>query len=120
MTKKLLIGLPVILGAGLIVASLFLKNSDKSILLPYFEKDPRQKLVQVLQGSGMMASGFPVISGNSLTATVSSVTAIFSLDKDLGVQVRSLQLLLPRTKMEGRKAQEVDLRFNNVVIRYEK
>lgn len=47
------------------------------------------------------------------------VAGIFSGKKDLKVQLDSLQLIFSRAKIEGRKIQRVDLRFDKPVVTYE-
>lgn len=48
-----------------------------------------------------------------------SLQATFSSKKDLAIQLDSLQLILNRTKIEGKKPTRVDLRFEKPVITYD-
>jgi len=48
-----------------------------------------------------------------------NVAGIFSIKKDLKIQLDSLQLIFSRAKIEGRKIQRVDLRFDKPVVTYE-
>ncbi len=75
-------------------------------------------LMTLLGKSGLRISQTPVIVDGTIQASVSGVSVLFAPDKDLAVQVRSLQLVLPRLTMEGKKVLEIDLRFNKVVVRY--
>jgi cell division septal protein FtsQ len=45
--------------------------------------------------------------------------ALFSLKKEIQVQVDSLQFILSRSKIEGRKIKKIDLRFDKPVVNYE-
>lgn len=66
------------------------------------------------QGIGIL--GLPVVSGDVIEASISGKRVIFSRDKDIISQVRALQLILPRLKMDT-NIKEIDLRFNKVVLR---
>jgi len=45
--------------------------------------------------------------------------AIFSLKKEIQIQVDSLQFILSRSKIEGRGIKKIDLRFDKPVVNYE-
>ena len=90
----------------------------RQLRLPFFLPSPQQQLRAALADQSLVPSGPIVALGSTLTASVSAVTVLFSSDKDFSVQVRALQLVLPRLKMEGRTAKVIDLRFNKAVIQY--
>lgn len=41
---------------------------------------------------------------------------IFSLTKDLNIQLNSLQLIIDRSRIEGRNIKQIDLRFDKPII----
>lgn len=84
----------------------------------FFQKPQTYELTQLLEKNGIGISGLPTVINNNIMASVSGILVTFSLDKNLEVQVRALQLVLPRLKMEGKPVKEVDLRFNKVIIKY--
>ena len=45
--------------------------------------------------------------------------AVFSLRKEIQIQVDSLQFILSRSKIEGRNIKKIDLRFDKPVVNYE-
>lgn len=93
-------------------------KQQKKTLGDYFQKPLTYELVQLLAKNGISFTGLPVILNNNITTSISGITVIFSAEKDLGVQVRALQLILPRLKMEERMVREIDLRFGKIIIKY--
>jgi hypothetical protein len=87
-------------------------------LVPFSRQPETYDLVAVLEKNGLLVTLPPVTLGTTIQASISGVTVMFAADKDLATQVRALQLVLPTIKMEGKKAYEIDLRFNKVIIRY--
>lgn len=58
---------------------------------------------------------------NDLIVTTSEgLKLVFSLNKDLNIQLASLQLILQKAKIESRAIDSVDLRFNKPVVVYQK
>jgi hypothetical protein len=58
-----------------------------------------------------------LIENQTMIASVSGVTVFFSSAKDLSIQVRSLQLLLPEVTMSKDKISVIDLRFSKAVMK---
>lgn len=116
MVKKVVLILVIVLILVGIVGFVYLKQQRK-IPLDFFQRAPNYELVQLLTKNGISFSGLPVILNNNIIATISGVTVLFSAEKDLGVQVRALQLVLPRLKMEEGIVKEIDLRFGKIVIK---
>lgn len=117
--RKTVIALVVVLavaGAGLLVKQRFFPEGR--LILPYSSVSPARQLTDILGTGDINPTGQIIIKGSTMEASVSGVLVLFSSDKDLGLQVRTLQLILPRLKMEDKVAKEIDLRFNKVVIRY--
>lgn len=88
------------------------------ILAPFYKQPDAYDLMAMLEKNGLSLTAAPVTLGGTIQASISGAMVLFSTDKDLFTQVRSLQLILPRIKMEGKTAREIDLRFSKVVIRY--
>lgn len=88
------------------------------ILAPFYKQPDAYDLMAMLEKNGLSLSAPPVTLNGTIQASISGAMVLFSTDKDLFTQVRSLQLILPRIKMEGKTAREIDLRFSKVVIRY--
>lgn len=103
----------ILVGIGVFI---YWKQQKKTVG-DYFQKPPTYELVQLLAKNGIGLTGLPVILNNNIAATISGITVLFSAEKDLGVQVRALQLVLPRLKMEERIVKEIDLRFGKIVIK---
>ena len=87
------------------------------ILSPLIATSPVYKLASLLSKNGLVSTT-PVIENGALIASVSGILVSFSPQKDLAEQVRALQLVLPKVKMDQRQVIEIDLRFNKVVIKY--
>jgi len=104
----------ILVGAGGVV---YFKQSKKGPV-NFFQKPQTYELAQLLEKNGIGISGLPIVTNNNIMASVSGILVTFSADKDLVVQVRALQLVLPRLKMEGKPVKEIDLRFNKVIIKY--
>jgi len=85
---------------------------------PIYKQSAIYDLVTILEKNGYFVSPPPIFVNDSIQASISGITAVFSPEKDLFSQVRSLQLVLGRLKMEEKNAKEIDLRFNKVVVRY--
>lgn len=63
---------------------------------------------------------FEKIETNSSSLVVllkNKTTVIFSRDKDLDLQIASLQFILTRLTMEGKTFESLDFRYNNPVIK---
>lgn len=60
----------------------------------------------------------PIIKDGSIMASISGILVSFSTQKDFLAQVRALQLVLPKVKMDGSRVSQIDLRFDKVVIKY--
>ncbi|MBI4100062.1 hypothetical protein HY440_03575 [Candidatus Microgenomates bacterium] len=116
---KILLGVGVIsLVAGLVGYWFWHKSQiDHSVATPYSSPDPSTTLATELSRAGITLDSAPQILGANINASMSGIMVIFSRDGDLVSQARTLQLLLPRLKMENKKITEIDLRFNKVVVR---
>jgi hypothetical protein len=88
------------------------------ILRPISAAPDGYELIRRLEKAGIPAADFPAISGEVLAASVSGVRVLFSREKDLDLQVRALQLVLPGVRMEEKRVEEIDLRFDKIILRY--
>lgn len=121
MRRKLAL-LLLVSGAILITVALasfyiFRRNVvNAEVKTPYSQLPAPVLLAGELNKAGISLETAPEISGDSLTASISGFRVFFK-NSDLATQVRTLQLVLPRLKMEGKNFTEIDLRFNKVVVR---
>lgn len=94
-----------------------LKIIDTKLFNPMTDKDKYLILVNQLAKEQIPVSYLNFTTGKTLEASLSSgVKVIFSLDKDIISEVTSLQLILSRFRIEGRKVNRIDLRFKNAVV----
>lgn len=112
----ILIALTVIVIALGVGYKLFL--APVQLRIPVKNPPDNYVLAELLNQQGFVIGSPPLVSGDILSATVSGITVYFSRSSDLKVQVRSLQLLLPKVTMEGKRPQKIDLRFTKAVITY--
>lgn len=93
------------------------KTTKSEVKIPYSVIDPSQLLSRELEETGIVLETPPAVLGDSIEASISGFTVLFSRSGDLAAQTRTLQLVLPRLKMESKSEKTIDLRFNKVVIR---
>lgn len=91
---------------------------SKPLVWPVTQENNLQNLRSSLEKENVSFDGQIGQLGETITASISGMSVYFNGSKDLNQEVRALQLLLPRLKMEERKPREIDLRFNKVIIRY--
>ncbi len=87
------------------------------ITTPLPEKSWRDSLEEKLKEKGLAVESME-FRHSELVASVSGTTAIFNLKGEINEQILSLQLILSRTKIEGKVPKLIDLRFNKPVISY--
>lgn len=96
--------------------SFFLK---KEVVRPVPNESWQEQFVNKLLENGIELVERPIFNGEKIEASVSGGTKIFfGPDKDESAQISSLQLLLTRFRIEGRKPIIIDLRFDKPVIRF--
>lgn len=88
-----------------------------SVISPLTADDPMFVLISQLEKSAILLDSPPVVTMDTITASISGIRVLFSKDNNLETQVRSLQLVLPRLRIDHRNISEVDLRFNKIIIR---
>ncbi len=102
---------------GMYLKPKIIKIMDRKLFIPAVLKDSNVILASELSAGNIPISYLNYLDSRSIEASLSSGTkVIFSLEKDLSLQVSSLQLILDRFRIEGRKANSIDLRFKNVVV----
>lgn len=74
-------------------------------------------LSAILEKNGLVFTPL-IIKDGSVMASISGILVTFSTQKDFLAQVRALQLVLPKVKMDGSRVSQIDLRFDKVVIKY--
>lgn len=111
----LVLSLLVATGIG---AKVYIDSTSKTVT-PVRRGSETAALGQELEAHNLQAPQGIFQQGDSLMATISGKTVLFSIEKDFGTQVRALQLVLTHLTMGGEKeaVKEIDLRFQKVVLR---
>lgn len=92
----------------------------KVIVGPLPKHDPALDLANLLHEKGIAVSGLPIASDSALIVQLADATtsAWFSANKDLALQATSLQIIINKLTIEGRKAKKIDFRFKEPVVVY--
>lgn len=117
LSKKFLVSFLVFF---LIAGILFVKKDDlflDKFINPLRSRDLIAVLSQNLEVVGLTPTQLTVVDSDTIQASISGTTVTFSPSKDFSQQVRALQLVLSRRTIES-APKVIDLRFNNVVVRY--
>ncbi|MBI3980381.1 hypothetical protein HY345_00090 [Candidatus Microgenomates bacterium] len=84
---------------------------------PSANRDLYVDLVNLLAQNQLSVSYLNFIDNETIEASLSSgIKVIFTTKKDIKEEVASLQLILARFRIEGRKVNKIDLRFKNAFI----
>lgn len=96
-----------------------ISSEPKVILAPIPKDDPLLKLSNLLLQRHIDIVSAPQASFSALLVNLrSGGTIIFSTGKDIAVQVDSLQIILTRLTIEGKKFQSIDFRYDKPVVTY--
>lgn len=124
---RFLVGLILLLLLGGVAFYGIFKNIDirkptffkKELIIPVPSNDPLKELESRLSRENIPIN-FPLMATESgISATLSEGgQIIFSREKDFNSQVDSLQIILSRLKIEGKKVKKVDFRFDKPVVVY--
>lgn len=116
---KLLLPLILVVTTILVLVGVYSLHrlSRPSLVAPTSNVSKEQLLRDSLSSAGLQYETPFEIDGETITASISGTTVFFSTAKDLSIQVRSLQLLLPEVTMDKEKISVIDLRFNKAVIK---
>lgn len=109
----------VCLGVLLVGGTAFyLRYTDFSVAIPIAKESKITELTKELDKANFRIEASPFEQNGVITASVSGSVVLFSSSKDLKAQIKALQLLIGRHKMEPVKPKEIDLRFEKIVVRY--
>lgn len=94
--------------------------AKQEIRNPLAHEDPLRKLEELLQERKIDVAQSPIASDSALLVRLASDDTLvtFSETKDLKLQVSSLQIVLNKLTIEGRKAKKIDLQFDNPLVVY--
>lgn len=115
MRRLFLLILLVLVDGGIFV---YFRLKPVKILNPLAANSPIYELNSVLAENALNTTVPIYLNPDTILASVAGVMVDFSPTKDFSKQVRALQLVLPKVKMDGSNVKEIDLRFNNVVLKY--
>lgn len=92
----------------------------KGIVAPLATKDPLAEVAGLLSEKKIDIDTSPIASGSAIlvTLTKDNTLVIFANTKDVSLQVDTLQIILNKLTIEGRKAKKVDLRFEDPLVVY--
>jgi len=79
---------------------------DKNIVFLLLLEDPRIKVIKRVDQQGIEAR---VDEG---------LTIFFSREKDFQIQIRSLQMIVKKYRIEGKELKSIDLRYEQPVVKY--
>lgn len=99
------------------IGIVFVLSHSEKLISPLKQMPSNYDLIKVLEKNNMSFTT-PIRIEGAILASVSGILVSFSPEKDFSAQVRALQLVLPKVKMDGKMVSEIDLRFNKVVIKY--
>jgi len=115
----------MIAGISMLVTSFFILNSywilKKPILSPLGKsyKKPENNLTILLKNAKINISNFEVATDSSyMVSLVDNGTVIFNPLENLDLQVRSLQIILSRLTIEGKRFKSLDFRFDKPVVSF--
>ncbi len=91
--------------------------SVSRVVAPFSNPDPLVSFSSMLSVAGVSQDMPPTILGDTITASISGVRVLFDKSQSWETQIRTLQVVLPQLKMEGKKYTEIDLRFAKVIFR---
>lgn len=117
-----------VVGLFEIFKNINIKNFNFLKLLPFtFGKlvspvpshDPIPELTNKLSEKNIPVD-FPLVATDSaiLARLVEGPEVLFSLNNDFALQVDSLQIILSRLKIEGKKVKRIDFRYERPVVVY--
>lgn len=91
----------------------------KEIVVPLPRNDPGGDLERLLRQKHIAMKTLPVATNSSLLVQLPNETEVlFSPQKDLSIQVSSLQIIINKITIEGKSAKKIDLRFAQPIVVY--
>jgi hypothetical protein len=86
---------------------------------PRKEKSLKDKIVEQLNPDLFLPKEFKEIEEGIEIVSTEDIHVVFSLTKEVTEQVTSLQAVLSRAKIDGKKIKRVDFRFDKLVVEYQ-
>ncbi len=115
----------LLLGASLILTAAFILLSPYVFSNPLISpisrnfKSSKADIKSILEKQKIDISSFSVATDSSYLVSLSDGgIVIFSASKDLAEQARSLQIILSRLTIEGKKFKSLDFRFDKPVVSF--
>jgi hypothetical protein len=87
------------------------------VKIPFVTREPVVLLAENLEKAGLSFSQAPILSENTIVASISGIKVFFDINKDFSSQTKALQLILARRTID-KMPKEIDLRFSKVIVRY--
>lgn len=123
--NSLLAGMALILVLAIVGVYGIFKNVDvgnfykQEVIAPVPLNDPLKELTDELSKKNIPVN-FPLVATNAavLARMSDGGEVLFSLHKDFATQVDSLQIILSRLKMEGKKIKKIDFRYDRPTVVY--
>lgn len=87
---------------------------------PLADKDPISDLAALLREKKIDTVASPIASDSAILVTIESeeTQVLFSANKDLVLQVSTLQIILNKLTIEARVARKIDFRFEDPIVVY--
>lgn len=94
--------------------------AKREIVVPLAQKDPLRELEGLLREQKITITQGPIASDSAMLVRLGmgDTLVIFSERRDLKLQVSSLQIILNKLTIEGRKVRKIDLRFDTPLVVY--
>lgn len=89
---------------------------QEKITTPLVGKIPEQELAEELKKADFRVISLSIIGEKVIEASISGGIKIIFKTEEIEKQISSLQLILPRFKIEGRIPKKIDLRFEKPII----
>lgn len=89
---------------------------NRKVISPIFPKDQKYTLIELLNSNNFKVDNL-LEKENIFEVTLPSGIKVIFASNNLEKQVASLQLMLKRFKIEGRKVTLIDLRFDKPIIK---
>lgn len=115
----IILGISLILAAAFIFVSPYVFKKPLISPLPKNIKSQRQDIKSFLAKEKINISSFSIGTDSSYMITLSDGgSVVLSSRKDILTQLRSLQIILSRLTIEGKKLKSLDFRFDKPVLSF--
>lgn len=90
---------------------------SSELLMPIPQDEPFLEITNLLLAKHIEIESRPIYSGSTIIVRLLDGTSVnFSLEKDLSKQASSLQIILSRLTIEGKKVGKIDFRYEPPVM----